>query len=499
MQIPPDVDKNHNGIADSLDQEIAERPSNGTAQEYVNVTVMLTTAPTAHDLAVFVSSGGILMTSLWTYALYGFGGQIPYDRIGVFTKQCPDVLLVEKEAISQASLAYAAKQVGARPYVWSTVGLQGDPNTSIALLDTGMNPSSADFSPGYGNLNFSDKIVGWNDQVNNKSTPYDDEGHGSNTAGLAGGDGFFPTASSGNAIAQESENFGAISSTNTYLISGIMVNKTGTIKLSVKWSNTGSGASQLSTLYLYYGDKTASSGSWTPVASVNTPSQNTWYSLSYNVASTPSGGYNMYHILTALTRATSSSSSLYVTFNMSWPYTPPSDGFQAWTGIAPQAKLVEIKVLNGAGSGTSTGLINGINWVIGHAKSYHITVASMSLGFSSEVTAVDNAVANLVNAGITTVCAAGNSGAGANYIFTPGSVDTVITVAAMNEFDNVTSYSSQGGTSRYDGLNHKPDITAPGRQLPTACRLSAPRTTAAMPLLCRGRPWRRRSSLAPLT
>jgi subtilisin family serine protease len=86
----------------------------------------------------------------------------------------------------------------------------------------------------------------------------------------------------------------------------------------------------------------------------------------------------------------------------------------------------------------------------------------MSLGFSSELTTVDLAVLNLVNSGVSTVVAAGNSGSGNNYVYTPGSVDEVITVAAMNQFDGVTSYSSQGGTSRYSGVTVKPDVTAPG-------------------------------------
>jgi subtilisin family serine protease len=457
---PAWVDRNNNSIADTLDQEIAARLANGTAQEYLNILVELRSAPTAIDEDDFVSCGGNVTTSPWTYATYGFGGRIQYDEIASFVRLDPNVLLVEKDVACQADLAYAAKQVGARPYVWSTVGLQGDPDTSIALLDTGINPSSADFSPGYGNLNFSHKIVGWNDQVNNKSTPYDDNGHGSNTAGLAAGDGFFPTASSGNAIAQDSEDLGTISSSGTYLISGMIVNKTGTIKVSTKWSNpTTHSECKVEDLYLFYGDNSESTLSWTEAAGVATPSMNTWYSLSYSVTSIPSSGYAMYHILMTLG---SGSGTLYDTFNMSWPYRSPSDGFQAWTGIAPQSKLVGVKVMNSAGSGTSSELIDGINWVIAHAKVYHITVASMSLGFSSEVATVDTAVESLVDAGITTVCAAGNNGSGANNIYTPGSVDTVITVAAMNEFDNITSYSSQGGTSQDEGQTIKPDITAPG-------------------------------------
>jgi subtilisin family serine protease len=468
MRIAANVDKNHNAIEDSLDQEIADRLSSPMGQEYVNVIVMLKTKPTDHDSDVFRSSGGYLTTSLWTYAIYGFGGRIPYSGVGVFVTQCPGVLLVEKEAISHSSLAYAATQVGARPYVWSTLGLQGDPNSAIAVLDTGIDASHQDFSPGFGDQNFSRKIVGWNNQINGTTTPFDDSGHGSHCSGLAAGDGFFSVDASGYATATWEANLGTISSSGTYLISGMMVNKTGTITIKVKWTNTGTG--KLSALPLYYGNKTLSSGSWTPVASVSTPSQNAWYTLTYDVASTPSGGYDMYHVLLTLTSGTG---NLYAVFTMSWPYTPPADGFAAWTGVAPQSKLVGVKVLDYSGSGTSTGLISGINWIIANRVTYHITVASMSLGFSSEVSSVDSALVNLVNSGVCTVVAAGNSWSGANYVYTPGSVDEVITVAAMNQFDNIASYSSQGGTSRYTGKTTKPDITAPGGSFLAAPLFSA--------------------------
>jgi subtilisin family serine protease len=457
MWRPEWIDLDNNRIADNLDQEIADRLSNHTSQEYVDVTVMLKSPPTANDANTFAACGGYLTTSPWTEAVYGFGGTIPYGEIDNFTRQCPDALLVEKEAICNETVAYAAEQAGARNYVWNTVGLQGEPNSSIALLDTGIDPTHPDFSPGFGDQNFSEKIVGWNDQINTTTSPYDDNGHGTDVAGLAAGNGFFSTDASGNAIGTWGSNLGSVSSTGAYLISGMMVNKTGTITIKVKWATTGTAT--LSALPLYYGGKTLNTGSWTQLASVSTPSQNTWYTLTYNVATTPSGGYDMYHVLMALTAGTG---NLYVVFTMSWPYTPPADGFSAWTGIAPQAKLVGVKVLDSTGSGTSTELINGINWIITNRMTYHITVASMSLGFTSEAAAVDSAVVNLVNSGVTTVVAAGNNGSGGNYVYSPASVDEVITVAAMNQFDNIASYSSQGGTSRYNGQTVKPDITAPG-------------------------------------
>ena len=185
------VDTNDNSIVDSLDLEIADRLANGTAQEYARAIVMLKSAPTAYDTDTFVSCGGYVTTPLWIEATYGFGGTIRYSEIANFIQQDSDVLLVEKDAVGQATVAYAAKQVGARPYVWNTLGLQGDPESSIAVVDTGIDGSHLDFSPGYGDGNFSKKIVGWNDQTKpGAAFPYDDGGHGSHVAGLAAGDGF---------------------------------------------------------------------------------------------------------------------------------------------------------------------------------------------------------------------------------------------------------------------------------------------------------------------
>lgn len=91
------VDQDNNGIADSLDEEIADRIANGTVQDCVSVTVVLKAAPTAQDVDDFISSGGCLTTDLWTKATYGFGGTIKYDGIAIFVQRCPDVLLVGLE------------------------------------------------------------------------------------------------------------------------------------------------------------------------------------------------------------------------------------------------------------------------------------------------------------------------------------------------------------------------------------------------------------------
>ena len=74
-------------------------------------------------------------------------------------------------------------------------------------------------------------------------------------------------------------------------------------------------------------------------------------------------------------------------------------------GVAKEAKIVGVKVLDASGSGTNSGVISGINWVATNAGSG--SVLSMSLGgdYSS---AVNSAVTNTVDTGVTVVVAAGN-------------------------------------------------------------------------------------------
>ncbi|MEM2098584.1 MAG: S8 family serine peptidase [Candidatus Bathyarchaeia archaeon] len=451
---PAWIDKNNNNIADDLDMEISEKKANGTAQDYVNVTVMLNKMPTAKDTEAFISLGGYLTTPTWKAATYGFGGRIQYSAIEQFIQQCSSAVLVEKDAVGKVNLAYATQQIGARTYVWNTLNLQGDPNASTAIIDTGIDATHIDFAPGYGNQDFSKKIIGWTDTASGATAPVDDNGHGSHVAGIVSGNGFFSVDTAGYATSTWGTSLTLARGYTGYSWTGIIVNNTGTITLNIKWLSTGT--VKLSALSLY--EKSENTYTWTEVASINTPNRNTWYSLSFNVTATPSTNYKIYNPRIEVAGGTG---RLYVVLNMSWPYNPPADGFSAWTGVAPRTKLVGVKALNSAGEGTATSFINAINWIIANRMTYHITVASMSLSFDSENSQVNTAVLNLVNSGVTVVASAGNDGAGSNYIYSPGSIDEVITVAAMNQFDSITQYSSQGGTSS-SGKTIKPDITAPG-------------------------------------
>ncbi|WP_435121145.1 S8 family peptidase [Micromonospora tulbaghiae] len=128
-------------------------------------------------------------------------------------------------------------------------------------------------------------------------------------------------------------------------------------------------------------------------------------------------------------------------------------------GVAKSVRLVAVKVLNCSGSGTTAGVISGVNWVTSNAVKP--AVANMSLGGGASTT-LDNAVANSINSGITYALAAGNSSANACNS-SPARVASAITVGATTSTDARASYSNYGSCV---------DIFAPGSSITSAWRTS---------------------------
>ena len=81
-------------------------------------------------------------------------------------------------------------------------------------------------------------------------------------------------------------------------------------------------------------------------------------------------------------------------------------------GVAKDVSLVAVRVLNCEGSGTNAQVISGIEWAIGNHAAGQPAVANMSLGGAAN-TAIDTAIRNLHNDGVTVVVAAGNETADA--------------------------------------------------------------------------------------
>lgn len=144
-----------------------------------------------------------------------------------------------------------------------------------------------------------------------------------------------------------------------------------------------------------------------------------------------------------------------------------------YRGIAPDVKLVGVKVLNQLGSGLISRVVVGIQWCIDNRSRYGIGVISLSLGapavepFTTDI--LCQAVKKAWDAGIVCCVAAGNEGPKQKTISTPGIAPSVLTVGATDDRnspdrsdDVVADFSSRGPT--IDGTL-KPDIVSPGTNI----------------------------------
>ncbi len=111
-------------------------------------------------------------------------------------------------------------------------------------------------------------------------------------------------------------------------------------------------------------------------------------------------------------------------------------------GVAKGVNLVAVRVLNCSGSGSTSGVISGVDWVTSNHQAGQPAVANMSLGGSAS-TSLDNAVTNSINDGVTYAIAAGNSGVTACRQ-SPARVAAAITVGATDSTDTKASWSNYG-------------------------------------------------------
>ncbi|KAF9350507.1 hypothetical protein BGX26_011324 [Mortierella sp. AD094] len=110
-------------------------------------------------------------------------------------------------------------------------------------------------------------------------------------------------------------------------------------------------------------------------------------------------------------------------------------------GVAKSVKIVGVKVLDASGSGSTSGVVAGMDWVAQHAVAGK-SVINMSLGGGSS-SAIDDAAQRLSDANIPLIVAAGNSNDDACDGSPSGSPGT-FTVAASDKTDTIASFSSWG-------------------------------------------------------
>ena len=136
-------------------------------------------------------------------------------------------------------------------------------------------------------------------------------------------------------------------------------------------------------------------------------------------------------------------------------------------GVAPGARLWQVRVLGSNGSGTMSGIVAGIDWVTARAST--ISVINLSLGCECSSTALTTALSNATNAGIVVVAAAGNNGKDAST-FTPANHPRVIAVSAMSDYDGkhgglgspTCRTGTDDGFASFSNFGNSVTLAAPG-------------------------------------
>ena len=142
-----------------------------------------------------------------------------------------------------------------------------------------------------------------------------------------------------------------------------------------------------------------------------------------------------------------------------------------YKGVAPDANLVVVKVLDAQGLAHVLEIVRGIQWVVDNRKKYAIRILNLSFAQTPRwpywEDPVNQAVMEAWKSGITVVAAAGNEGPDPETIGSPGNTPYIITVGAVTDSwtpntrddDYIPDFSSRGPTP---SGHAKPDIVALG-------------------------------------
>ena len=392
-------------------------------------------------------------------AFSGFAGVFP-DSINKtsFRNQYPDAI-IETNEIIETQMNYVTIQTKTKNSTLYLDGFEGDSNCSIAVLDSGVNPNHIFFPKGYDSNDLSGNIVGWENFIN--SAPIsDDNGHGTYISSIIAGTGKDTYNSSNPTIvnlygntshtklfgnkyfAPQNYSFKIFSFNATVENSKILVNST--------WNSINNGIENF-WVELYYNS--------TLINSSQNINPDEFYSFDHKISHENRGIYDLVLTYKKIT-------DIFPTFsyNISLKYYPEFylENYKYFTGIANASKIVSYKIINQSGLGYTSDLISGLESILLNRSKYHIVSACLSIAtLGNDVEAINTAINEVSESGILVVIAAGNSGVeGSEPLNKLALNKNAIVVGAINDKDQVTSYSSMG--KEIGGGVSKPDLVAPG-------------------------------------
>lgn len=145
------------------------------------------------------------------------------------------------------------------------------------------------------------------------------------------------------------------------------------------------------------------------------------------------------------------------------------------SGMAPEVKVIALKVLDHRGEGSVEHIVEGLRWILNHHKKYGIRVVNLSAGAGSLLTPekareLVESVESLWDEGVAVIVSAGNGGPNEGTITVPGTSRKVITVG-MIQVEKIRGNCSGRGPTEQCVM--KPDVVAPGYQVISCNAVSA--------------------------
>ncbi len=148
-----------------------------------------------------------------------------------------------------------------------------------------------------------------------------------------------------------------------------------------------------------------------------------------------------------------------------------------YTGIAPKASLIGVKVLDRNGDGSIANTLRGIRWVLQNHSRLRIHIVNISIGANGDDAFCENSdlvwqVNQLWDNGIVVVAAAGNRGPGRYTISAPGNSRKIITVGSSDTwYSPGQKKQSQSGSGPTLACIKKPDVVVPGSHIVSCSHL----------------------------
>ena len=456
-------DLDHDRIEDSLFGEVSrletlaasaltlEEKAGATNQlaRGADVELVFKQQITQDQINGFTARGGEI-TYIYRAVSYGWNGRLPLSQVKTMPALMGANLVLIQEAkpmrwhMDTATRTGRVRPIWAGGFAGNVSGFDGDASITIGIVDTGVDETHTDLNG---------RRVYWNDFSSDGFTsPTDLIQHGSHVAGIALGTGAAGGSGTGTMSYTDEGSLNGVRSGSFYPGPIELPAASVSFTMTARWNGGGS-----TTLYLVYHTKGASGG-WTALNGTTGTSPLT---LTTSVSGNSSLAYSAALI-------SNGAMTDYVVANQVTSYQGAGDGFNKFRGVAPGCNWAGAKVFNNAGSGTSSAISAGVDGLVANRVADNIKVMNLSLGTIGSPginTTLRQKINTAVNDGIVVAVSAGND-FGTNQVDDPGRAAMALTVAAANDVNQLTDYTSEGfsspGSTPGQEEDYKPDLMAPG-------------------------------------